>query len=91
MLLIKSKGQKCLYLIMVVLRFYTYYYYNLSLCAVLDRMKAVSLTSFRDHVAGKHEDRDKGFESEYQVWKYQGPAVDVNKSLVLLTFSVVWH
>ena len=32
-------------------------------------MKSVSLTSFRDHVASKHEDRDKGFESEYQVSK----------------------
>ena len=41
--------------------------YNLSLRSVLDRMKPVSQTSFRDHVAGKHEDRDKGFESEYQV------------------------
>ena len=35
--------------------------------AVLDRMKPVSLSSFRDHVASMHEDRDKGFETEYQV------------------------
>lgn len=37
--------------------------------AVLDRMKPVSLSSFRDHVASMHEDRDKGFETEYQVRK----------------------
>ena len=30
-------------------------------------MKPVSLASFRDHVAMRHEDRDKGFETEYQV------------------------
>ena len=35
--------------------------------AVMDRMKPVSLASFRDHVASRHEDRDKGFETEYQV------------------------
>ena len=29
------------------------------------------MASFRDHVASKHEDRDKGFESEYQVWNHQ--------------------
>ena len=50
-------------------------YVTLSLCTVLDRMKPVSQASFRDHVAEKHEDRDKGFEAEYQVWKYQDPAV----------------
>ena len=46
-----------------------------SACAVLDRMKPVSMTSFRDHVATKHEDRDKGFESEYQVWNYRDLAI----------------
>ncbi len=35
--------------------------------AVLDRMKAVAMESFRDHVAQKHNERDKGFEAEYQV------------------------
>ena len=33
---------------------------------VMDRMKQVSLESFRDHVVSKH----KGFESEYQVCTY---------------------
>ena len=36
-------------------------------CVVIDRMKPVALESFRDHVAEKHDDRDKGFETEYQV------------------------
>ena len=37
---------------------------------VMDRMKPVSLESFRDHVVSKHNERDKGFESEYQVCTY---------------------
>ena len=39
----------------------------LFLCVVIDRMKPVSLESFRDHVMDKHNHRDKGFETEYQV------------------------
>lgn len=30
-------------------------------------MKPISVVSFRDHVWKMHSDRDKGFESEYQV------------------------
>ena len=33
----------------------------------MDRMKPVAMESFRDHVAQKHNERDKGFETEYQV------------------------
>lgn len=33
----------------------------------LDRLKPVALESFRDHVSSKHDERDKGFETEYQV------------------------
>ena len=40
---------------------------NSSTIAVMDRMKPVSLESFRDHVTAKHDERDKGFEAEYQV------------------------
>ena len=37
-------------------------------CApVADRMKPISVDSFRDHVNKMHEERDKGFEAEYQV------------------------
>ncbi len=35
--------------------------------AVSDRLKAVPVTSFTEHVQGMHENRDKGFELEYQV------------------------
>ena len=35
--------------------------------SVADRMKPISVDSFRDHVNKMHEERDKGFEVEYQV------------------------
>ena len=35
--------------------------------AVLDRLKPISLSSFRSHVQNMHDDRAKGFEAEYQV------------------------
>ena len=34
---------------------------------VTDRMKPISVTSFRDHVQQMHAERDRGFEIEYQV------------------------
>ena len=34
---------------------------------VAERMKPISVESFRDHVNEMHEERDKGFETEYQV------------------------
>ncbi|CAI8024471.1 Receptor-type tyrosine-protein phosphatase alpha [Geodia barretti] len=33
---------------------------------VADRLKPISVDSFRDHVNKMHEERDKGFEAEYQ-------------------------
>ena len=36
-------------------------------CPVADRMKPISVDSFRDHVNKMHIERDKGFEAEYQV------------------------
>ena len=36
-------------------------------CLVADRLKPISVDSFRDHVNKMHEERDKGFEAEYQV------------------------
>ena len=35
--------------------------------AVADRMKPITVDSFRDHVNNMHDERDKGFEAEYQV------------------------
>ncbi len=35
--------------------------------AVSDRLKAVPVTSFTEHVQGMHEDKDKDFELEYLV------------------------
>ena len=34
---------------------------------VTDRMKPISVISFRDHVQQMHAERDRGFEIEYQV------------------------
>ena len=34
---------------------------------VTDRMKPISIISFRDHVQQMHSEQDRGFESEYQV------------------------
>ena len=39
----------------------------MGVCLVADRLKPISVDSFRDHVNKMHEERDKGFEAEYQV------------------------
>ena len=39
----------------------------LSLCAEMERMKPVEVSQFSEHVRHMHQDRDKGFEIEYQV------------------------
>ena len=33
----------------------------------MDRLKSVTLSGFSAHVRNMHQDRDKGFEHEYQV------------------------
>ena len=37
---------------------------------VTDRMKPISIISFRDHVQQMHSEGDRGFESEYQVQQF---------------------
>ena len=46
---------------------YTINCYSVLCLTVAERMKPISVESFRDHVNEMHEERDKGFETEYQV------------------------
>ena len=56
--------------------------------AVMDRIKPVAVESFRDHVAQKHNERDKGFESEYQVSRGKGCGLaDLNTAVVMFVVS----
>ena len=42
-------------------------YFSFPHSTVTDRMKPISVTSFRDHVQQMHAERDRGFEIEYKV------------------------
>ena len=52
---------------------------------VTDRMKPISIISFRDHVQQMHSEQDRGFESEYQVLNsYHKQIYDI------LTATIFW-
>ena len=54
---------------------------------VTDRLKPISVDSFRDHVNKMHEERDKGFEAEYQVIPHSSLPAHVYECVVCVLVS----
>lgn len=49
--------------------------------AEMERMRPIELDQFADHVKEMHQDRDKGFEIEYQVSHQLPPSLPHSSSL----------
>ena len=59
----------------------------LLLHSVMDRLKSVPVAAFSAHVRSMHQDRDKGFEHEYQVRSFLGSCACHLKYFLLQFFE----